>query len=472
GNSHEIGGKKLLWPKFNLGFSRSRCTEVVWGGRSTQIQDIFMSLGGSGQLKQLRMADRLGMLPDHVIERILKFLPIKDAAKTAMLSRKWSILWRNIPRLVFDDSFARITERGGSKLKAKKILMDIYKALLLHDGPIAKFVLAIPGLSPCDEIDHIVHHLANKGVKKLELLFGEESGDYPSDRRIHSSLFSAVQLSSLILEGGKIVTPSWFAGFSCLKILQLYTVTLPPDFFHNFLPACPLLEDLYLWYCAGASEIELVAPCLKVFLFIGYPVNIMFKCTPILSEVSILPYGEADVNMGKKLDMVALFASLPALEQLLVNFQFLKVLAASDHVPVKLPSPLHLRVLGIYRGHYGGPLETSVIFCLIRSSLRLHRLDLQMKAGERAAFCEPMSIEKECCEEDSEISCLREVYIQNSPGSQPELELVRFVFETSHQLQKLVIKASDQLGCEDRLKFLEEVVRYKRASTQAEVIYS
>ncbi|CAL1408444.1 unnamed protein product [Linum trigynum] len=396
-----------------------------------------MALGGSGQLKQLRMADRLGMLPDHVIERILKFLSIKDAAKTAMLSRKWSILWRNIPRLVFDDSFARITERGGSKLKAKKILMDIYKALLLHDGPIAKFVLAIPGLSPCDEIDHIVHHLANKGVKKLELLFGEESGDYPSDRRIHSSLFSAVQLSSLILEG-----------------------------------ACPLLEDLYLWYCAGASEIELVAPCLKVFLFIGYPVNIMFKCTPILSEVSILPYGEADVNMDKKLDMVALFASLPALEQLLVNFQFLKVLAASDHVPVKLPSLLHLRVLGIYRGHYGGPLETSVIFCLIRSSLRLHRLDLQMKAGERAAFCEPMSIEKECCEEDSEISCLREVYIQNSPGSQPELELVRFVFETSHQLQKLVIKASDQLGCEDRLKFLEEVVRYKRASTQAEVIYS
>ncbi|CAI0458695.1 unnamed protein product [Linum tenue] len=57
-------------------------------------------------------ADRITNLPADVIQRILVFLPIKDAAKTSILTSKWRHLWRSIPQLVFDKRFCRNGDVG------------------------------------------------------------------------------------------------------------------------------------------------------------------------------------------------------------------------------------------------------------------------------------------------------------------------------------------------------------------------
>ncbi|CAN0876726.1 F-box/FBD/LRR-repeat protein At1g13570 [Linum grandiflorum] len=429
-------------------------------------------------MKRLCQSDRISSLPADVIHHILMLLDLKDAAKTAILSRRWRHHWTNIPKLEFCYDFGEVIDHGGPASNMNKILLDIYKILLLHEGPIIKFVLSIPGLMLCDEIDPIIRYVSKKGVQHILLIFVEEG--VPSEIEISSSLFYAVQLNRLELHGGKFLTPSWFGGFSRLKVMHLETVILSDDFFEKFIPMCSLLEDLRLIYCEIYFEQGLVAPCLKVFVFVGYLHDIlMFKYTPLLAVLSIQLTGASCITWKEEgPDMVALFASLPALQQLYVNLNFLEYLVASDHVPHKLPTVLsHLRLLSIHEECcYMKELETKVIFCLLKSSLRLHRLTISMGSGDPVIPKEPLLVELESEEywqvrEDIELNCLKEVHIEDLKGSQWEMLVLWFALKTAQRLQRVVIQPSVTLSRAELLMLVNVVSQWKPTSRQAEVIY-
>jgi hypothetical protein len=62
--------------------------------------------------------DRLSHLPDSLLRDIVSRLPIKDATRTAVLSRRWSPIWRTAPLLAFDD-FHRFEGPVPSELAAQ-----------------------------------------------------------------------------------------------------------------------------------------------------------------------------------------------------------------------------------------------------------------------------------------------------------------------------------------------------------------
>ncbi|CAL1408112.1 unnamed protein product [Linum trigynum] len=419
--------------------------------------------------------DRITSLLADVIHHILAFLPIKDAAKASTLSRKWRHHWRSIPRLVFDHGFARNLEEDvvESSSMNNRIMLNICTALLVHDGPITKFELSIPGLCACREIDHIILHLSSNGVQDFTLMFYCRyigTAGY----HMHTSLFSALHLKSLTLRSCAFTPPTWFTGFNMLTNLQLINVILPSDFFKEFLPKCPMLESLRAIECsAPAGRLEIVAPFLKYFTFVGSFLDVCFEYAPLLSHVSL------DLAESNTPDMVSLFASLLALQQLLVNYDILKFLAQGDrNFPTRLPTPIEgLKVLETISIVFDGLEMERVFVCLIMSSPNLRSLTVQMESGEPSdlpANDEVSSIRRLLEAEDSPgcLKHLREFRIDDTCGCQAELDLVRFVLATAPILQSIHITAYYKLDTKKVMKLMKEVMHYKRVSKEAELIFN
>ncbi|KAK3125302.1 hypothetical protein QOZ80_7BG0602940 [Eleusine coracana subsp. coracana] len=55
------------------------------------------------KLSGFRCRDRISDLPDHLLLNILELLPIAEAVRTSMLSRRWRHVWTRLPLLEFAD---------------------------------------------------------------------------------------------------------------------------------------------------------------------------------------------------------------------------------------------------------------------------------------------------------------------------------------------------------------------------------
>ncbi|KAF6149647.1 hypothetical protein GIB67_017380 [Kingdonia uniflora] len=75
--------------------------------------------------------DILDDLPDGILEAILGCLPLKEAARTSVLSREWRYKWFIIPKLVFNENFMKPTSEDGL-IKHLKLVNVVDKVLFRH----------------------------------------------------------------------------------------------------------------------------------------------------------------------------------------------------------------------------------------------------------------------------------------------------------------------------------------------------
>jgi hypothetical protein len=231
--------------------------------------------------------DRISCLPDHVIDQILSFLPIKEAGRTSVLSSQWRNKWHTMPNLVFDEHCLSITAPLDPSIFNIELLRIVDHVLLLHSAPIIKFEISE---SDYDQshinlsriFDRWIFYLIGRSIKELVL-------DVWLDEhyKIPLCLFSCQSLQHLDLLCCWLKPPTMFEGLNNLTSLELDEVTITQDALEKLISGCPLLRSLILTDIDNVTQINIQAPNLKHFDLSGKFKDISFDNTYRLKSVYV-----------------------------------------------------------------------------------------------------------------------------------------------------------------------------------------
>lgn len=408
--------------------------------------------------------DRISHLPGHIIDKILSQLSLRDAARTSVLSSKWRYKWIALPHLIFDNQSVLVSSQDQTFIN-NKLVNIVDHVLLLHTGPIHKFKLSHRDLQGVSDIDRWILYLSRGSVREfiLEIWKGHRY-------KLPSSVYSFQKLIHLELFNCLVKPKPTFNGFRSLKSLDLQHITMDQDVFEHLISSCPTLERLTLMNFDGFSLLNIHAPNLQFFDIGGVFDDVSFENTSSLAIVSIGLYVnigyDQNLTLGNTGNLIKFFAHLPSIQRLEVQSYFLKYLAVGK-IPGRLPIPcIELNYLSI-RINFNDMEESLAALCLLRSSPNLQELEILGRPEEQTIPVRVKSIGEEDYD-NCPLNQLRLVKIAGIIGVRCELDFINFLLANSPVLEKMTVKpTSNDRGWE----LLKELVRFRRASVQAEIIY-
>lgn len=121
------------------------------------------------------MEDRISNLPIEIIDLILDYMPVRDAARASILSRKWRYIWPMHPKLIFDEHSFRVIRHGSLIMPDNNIDKIINKILLQHMGPVVKFLLDLSYINSAQysDVDQWLFFLSRNCLEKLSLMYSK-----------------------------------------------------------------------------------------------------------------------------------------------------------------------------------------------------------------------------------------------------------------------------------------------------------
>ncbi|KAG9440867.1 hypothetical protein H6P81_021032 [Aristolochia fimbriata] len=263
-------------------------------------------------------------LPRNILEIILIHMPIKDAVRTSVLSRKWRYAWASTPVLEFDVASIRVIPQYSA---VKRLTRIIDHVLLLHNGPIEKFKLSSYFHGYSFHVDKWILFLSRQGVNNLFLGF-EEAKEYPYI--VPSCLFSCEQLKELSLSCCELRTPLQFNGFCRLKALDLKDTRFTKETVESLISSCPLLEELSIRFDYRLEHIKLHAPKLKIFYLSGVFDDLSLVGATCLVHACIVLHGQSDLvdavrrRFKQTNNLDKFFGSLVNLAKLTIGMYFMQ----------------------------------------------------------------------------------------------------------------------------------------------------
>ncbi|CAM8906836.1 unnamed protein product [Rhodiola kirilowii] len=418
--------------------------------------------------------DRISDLPSNIIECILDLLPIRDAVATSILSKGWRHKWTRIPNLVFDNEFfdnvVGIRSRREVRMPSQYSNI-ISKILLLHVGPVHKFVLRIPS-SFCNDLklDLVswMHFISRKEVKELTIQAHAEI-------KLPSYNFNCSELQSLIIAVTRLDLhpPQDFGGFCNLRILGLLGV-LDGTQISNLVSKCPLLERLVISRVADGDTLVIDAPRL-LSLCCEFPLNTYLKLKNVRRVTSIslslsLRIGRLGTSTMKFRDLFDIFCSVPNVVN--VTLSCLHAINDMPHdYPTSLPTTLHnLRCITLLEIDISSPQCILFILCILRSSPNLLKLNLEIHPSaiireEAALQVLDMQIKK-----PQTLNNLLIVKIKGLSGSKVEIMFINLILSCTPVLKTMYLTGN--IVKEAEFTLMSELLKCKRPSPQGQVMYS
>ncbi|OAY74626.1 F-box/FBD/LRR-repeat protein [Ananas comosus] len=203
--------------------------------------------------------DRLAELPEHLLLRIVSFLPTHVAVRLSLLARRFRGLWASSPSLYLDRSSLRRTPRF-------VLLADRFLSLRDRSAPLRRLRLcsdysARHLLDPLDPISWLVRSRP-LGLRHLHLDLHHETLIYLLPFILDFETLESLSLSTFSNPYGDkgIVLPDTIR-LDRLRRLSLYLL-LEPLSLSRLVASAPVLEDLNL-RDVRAKQVDLNAPNLK-----------------------------------------------------------------------------------------------------------------------------------------------------------------------------------------------------------------
>ncbi|XP_048127518.1 F-box/FBD/LRR-repeat protein At1g13570-like [Rhodamnia argentea] len=380
------------------------------------------------QMKKRRTqeSDEISELPGHITDLILSRLPIKDAVRTSILSRKWRYKW-----------------------SSHSILAQYRTSVLSHTGFLTK-----------GDIDPWILHLSRGCIREIALYVcnGEKY-------KIPTSLFDCRDLICLTLYGCLAKIPSSFEGFKNLDALYLEHVELSPHGLEALASRCPLLKHLTLKNLEGITQVTIEARNLESLYIGGAFLDVTFGVMNSLKSVRVgfnnNIKNRQEPNNANSNNLHEFFRDIHNIQILKIETYSLKYLAVAK-VPQTLSYAFgHLKYLSTCID-FNSKEEILNVMCLIRSSPQLQKVEFQNRSkNQQTKWINFWKDHHLCCLEQ-----VQEVTMDVIYGTEPEMEFIEFLLASLRNLQTMTFRLDVEIG---EMEVLIEMNYFRRASPQAKV---
>ncbi|RDX62338.1 putative F-box protein, partial [Mucuna pruriens] len=202
--------------------------------------------------------DRIGNLPDEIVQHILSLLPTKYAVRTSVLSRRWHSQWMFVTNLDFSEFAPNMNQK-------RSLFMDFVDRVIAIRKPLDLniFALACKVFTDASRTNSWVCAAVKHNVQHLLLVLHQihlEPLELPHCLFTCNTLKKAVIMADILLK-----LPSSI-HFSNLKLLTLQYVVFPGnESTQRLFSGLPVLEELTLDRCCWwyVEAVTIALPMLK-----------------------------------------------------------------------------------------------------------------------------------------------------------------------------------------------------------------
>ncbi|CAL4957377.1 unnamed protein product [Urochloa decumbens] len=474
--------------------------------------------------------DRLSGLPDDLLHSILRGLPLKHAARTSALSRRWARQWlRALASSPAIDLTDRDFARGQPPSRAAATVTRCLRLHAEHGAPLHAFRVALcsgagAGALGLDVVGWVAAAVA-RGARDVEVDLTppppqeEDDADHGSAAflEIPGDLFLAENSLERLALGGRFglrAIPAGAAGLAGLRSLSLSDADVTDEAVRAMVSGCGALELLSLRRCRRLTSVRVIAgERLRVLEIVGcLAVRALQVAAPALESFAF--HGDIVCSSDPDEEEDAggvLFGATPALRDAYLShlgfgdydddrhdfayFNFLECIAHANVLTLCSVGLLHIDVsrgfalgvdapnlqeLQLLMPSLGDDDVERVSACFEFISVPiLDRLFIRLLGGPAdaggAAASSPAAGEDEpdiVPNVDIVLDHLTLVKVVNVRGTRCELRLLRFLMNRAPVLEQLVLVTAEEegpLGGEEIKAIQMRVSAMRTASPEARV---
>ncbi|CAH9104878.1 unnamed protein product [Cuscuta epithymum] len=399
---------------------------------------------GNRRRRRKPATDLISQLPADAKDLILKFLPIQDAARTALLSTSWKDVWYHHGQLLFGTDFFSFFRSNRCHRGGVGPINTINNVLMLRAGQVNKFEVQIhhwdDPIPEQSDLDRWCLFLSRKGIEELEISITLPGLQYT----LPNCILSCPTIRQLVLRGFLLDCPvSPRIVFPAVKLLVFDGVEFRPNV-RGTVSSIPNLEELVLCPCDGTNNFVFNALKLE-----GLGVDV-FPC--VTDEWGCYALHLAQVK--------TLYLSADPL--------WVKSDAITSPV---FPIAINLEILKVRGFSFACKKDVCLALQFLQKCPKLMDLRIDGRSSEDVI----VSLSEDPPDEDfiivKDLVMLKTVKIRPFHGYKQEMHYVKSILLKSPVLEELVIMDSCNVNASVSLKIARELMSFPRASPKARLVF-